>query len=247
MSVVGEHDGGTLLMVNSVSAGYGRGLAVRDVSVGVAVGHAVALVGPNGAGKSTLVNCICGLVRARTGSISFDGRQIQGASAHRIARRGVAQVPEGREIVAPLTVEENLLLGCQSLRLRRRERFERIDEVFGLFPHLRERRTQLGGTLSGGEQQMLAIGRALVRRPKLLILDEPSLGLAPRVIAQVYDRLRSLRGTDMSILLVEQNVDYALSMADQVYVMRNGQLSSGDSASEFRGQGSELSRSYFGV
>lgn len=218
-----------MLDIASVSTHYGRIQAVQQVSLHVGAGELVALIGPNGAGKSTLLNTVSGLLRPTQGHITFKGHAITGWRAERIARLGLLQVPEGRQVLGPLTVEENLLLGRNAIGGR--DAATALDEVYARFPILRERAGQKAGTLSGGQQQQLAIGRALMGRPELLILDEPSLGLAPIIVRQVFEILQTLRGTGLTILLVEQNARLALEASDRAYVMELGRIAlEGDSS-----------------
>lgn len=213
-----------MLDVEGLRSYYGPIQAVRDVSMRVEAGEAVAVLGPNGAGKSTLLHSISGLVPSRRGSISYKGRQIINSPAHAIVRLGVVQVPEGRRIFTQLTVLENLLTGAFT-RSDRMEIQQDLEFVFSLFPDIREKRDQLGGELSGGQQQMLAVGRALMARPSLLLLDEPSLGLSPLLAQQLVQAILDIRDRlGMSILLVEQNVGLALHMASRVYVMQTGRV-----------------------
>jgi len=191
----------------------------------------VALIGANGAGKSTLLNCLSGTVRARRGSVHFEGHDITGMKPHRVAREGLLQVPEGRQILVELTVEENLLLG--ELARGSRTSSYGLKDVYQLFPILEDRRTQKGGTLSGGQQQMLAIGRALMGGPRLLLLDEPSLGLSPIITDQVFEALRRLNGSGLTILLVEQNAHRALQATQRAYLLEHGELA-------FQGQSADL-------
>jgi branched-chain amino acid transport system ATP-binding protein len=211
-----------MLRVEDLAAAYSGIEALRGVSLFIESGEMVALIGANGAGKSTLLNCLSGTVRSRRGSISFDGAAINGLKPHRVARRGLLQVPEGRQILVELTVEENLQLGALA-RGSRTSAFGLAD-VFKLFPILEERRAQRGGTLSGGQQQMLAIGRALMGGPRLLLLDEPSLGLSPIITDQVFDALRSLNDAGLTILLVEQNAHRALQLTRRAYLMEHGTI-----------------------
>jgi branched-chain amino acid transport system ATP-binding protein len=207
----------TLLSVTGLSAGYGRVRALDNASLEVAAGEAVAILGPNGAGKTTLLRTLAGLQRPAGGTVTFQGRNVTGRPAERLVREGVVLVPEGRGVFPGLSVRDNLVLGAY----RRRGRGD-LDDVHALFPILAERGRQRAGTLSGGEQQMLAIGRALMARPRLMMLDEPSLGLAPLAVRQVIDRLAELRDGGTTILLVEQNVRAALRIATRGYVLRRG-------------------------
>ena len=211
----------TLLSLDSVSTYYGAIHALKDVSISVEAGKIVSLIGANGAGKSTLMMTICGNPRARSGRIVFDGVDISALPTHEIIRMGLAQVPEGRRVFPRMTVLENLYMGGQFATPAQVS--ERLELVFGIFPRLKERIAQRGGTLSGGEQQMLAIGRALMAKPRLLLLDEPSLGLAPLISKLIFKAIRALnRETGLSVLLVEQNAFQALRLADHAYVLVNG-------------------------
>ena len=209
--------------VRGVETFYGAIQALHGVDLEVARGEIVTLIGANGAGKSTLLMTICGNPRARGGTITFDGEDITALPTHQIVRRGVAQVPEGRRIFARMSVYENLQMGAI---LGDPANFKSdLDRVFAMFPRLAERRDQRGGTLSGGEQQMLAIGRALMSRPRLLLLDEPSLGLAPLIVRQIFDSIgRIAREEGVTIFLVEQNAFHALRLADRGYVLANGRV-----------------------
>jgi branched-chain amino acid transport system ATP-binding protein len=210
-----------LLSVRGVRTFYGSIMALKGVDIDVGAGEIVSLIGANGAGKSTLMMTICGSPRARDGTITFDGRDITRLATHDIARMRIAQAPEGRRIFGRMTVLENLQMGAEIDRLRHFD--EDLERVTKLFPRLRERLAQRGGTLSGGEQQMLAIARALMSRPRLLMLDEPSLGLAPIIVRQIFDAIRELNKREgMTIFLVEQNAYHALRLADRGYVMVNG-------------------------
>ena len=211
-----------ILDVKDLAASYSGIEALRGVSLHIEQGEMVALIGANGAGKSTLLNCLSGTVRPKGGSVRFEGAEIAGLKAHRISRRGLLQVPEGRQILFELTVEENLLLGELARGARKSD--YGLDEVFKLFPILQERRLQRGGTLSGGQQQMLAIGRALMGGPKLLLLDEPSLGLSPIITDQVFDALQALNAAGLTILLVEQNANRALQVTKRAYLLEHGEL-----------------------
>jgi branched-chain amino acid transport system ATP-binding protein len=222
-----------MLRVEDLQAGYGRLRVLEGVSVEARAGEIVTLVGSNGAGKSTLLKAVAGLLPVWSGRVIFDGQDISSVPAHVRVRRGLVLVPEGRMLFMSMTVEENLRVGAYSRRGRdaRREFAEDRDRVFELFPVLRERTRQAAGTLSGGEQQMLAVGRALMSHPRMLLLDEPSLGLAPKVIGEIFSALDSLRADGLTILLVEQDVTTALKHADRGYVMRTGAIAlSGTSA-----------------
>jgi branched-chain amino acid transport system ATP-binding protein len=212
-----------LLRLEGVESGYGDVVAVREVSLEVHEGECVALIGSNGAGKTTTLRTIGGLIRPRRGHIVLDGRRIDGLTTAAIVRLGVAHVPEGRQLFPSLTVLDNLELGARTADSRRRLRAS-VDEVFHLFPRLAERRSQLAGSLSGGEQQMCAIGRALIARPRLLMLDEPSLGLAPVVVSAIYDNLVAINRAGTTLLLVEQNVLKALRLSTRGYVLENGAI-----------------------
>jgi branched-chain amino acid transport system ATP-binding protein len=211
-----------MLRIENVTSGYGGITAIRGVTLEVREGQMVALIGPNGAGKSTLLNTISGFVRAKGGGVHFADTDVTNAAPHRIARLGLLQVPEGRQILGPLTVRENLELGRLATRSRASGTDADLERVFKLFPRLAERLTQMAGSLSGGEQQMLAIGRALMGRPKVLLLDEPSLGLAPRVSEEVFRALTLLNNEGLSILVVEQNARRALEIAQYAYVLERG-------------------------
>ena len=219
----------TILSATDVTAGYSGVTALRGVSLEVRQGEFVALIGPNGAGKSTLLNCVSGVVRASAGSIRFQGDELLGTAPWSIARKGLLQVPEGRQILANLSVRENLGLGATALSGRKSP--YSLEHIEQLFPILARRREQRAGSMSGGEQQMLAIGRALMGGPRLLLLDEPSLGLAPLVVAQVFAALRALNAGGLSILLVEQNARQALAATHRAYVIEQGRVvHEGDSA-----------------
>ena len=211
-----------MLKVHDLHAGYDDVLILRGVSLAVEEGQIVALIGANGAGKTTTLRAISALIPTRRGSITFDGQAIHDWPCHRTVEAGLVQVPEGRHLFGHMTVQENLELG--SIRRGRAQRRDTMRQVFKLFPRLEERRTQLAGTLSGGEQQMLAIGRALMTHPRLLMLDEPSLGLAPLIVADIFRIIREIRKTGATVLIVEQNAAQTLAMADQAYVLENGEI-----------------------
>ncbi|RYJ04010.1 MAG: ABC transporter ATP-binding protein [Acetobacteraceae bacterium] len=212
-----------LLEVDHVSAGYGAVQALSEVSLHVMPGEIVTLIGANGAGKSTLLMTICGDPKPRLGRILLGGEDITGEATHLTMRRGLAQSPEGRRIFPRMSVYENLLMGAEALL--KGDPKPQLEQVFTLFPRLKERIAQRGGTLSGGEQQMLAIGRALMSKPKLLLLDEPSLGLAPLVVRQIFGAIRTLNAeTGLTVLLVEQNANQALRLAHRGYVLVNGRI-----------------------
>jgi branched-chain amino acid transport system ATP-binding protein len=212
-----------MLKLTGVDAYYGRIQALKNVSLEVGHGEIVTLIGANGAGKSTLLMTICGQPRAAAGTIEFDGRDITRLPMHLIARAGIAQAPEGRRIFPRMTILENLQLGATAVRDE--PPAAQLDRVFKLFPRLKERVAQRGGTLSGGEQQMLAIARALMGRPRLLLLDEPSLGLAPMIVREIFDAIRDLNASDgMTVFLVEQNAHHALRLAHRGYVMITGEI-----------------------
>ena len=212
----------TMLVVDDVFSGYGKSQVLHGVSLSVNEGEIVALIGANGAGKTTLLKTISGLIQTRSGTIKFQNTEIQNLSAHRIVESGVSQVAEGRAMLKRMTVLENLRIGAHVRKDK--EVRQDIDQIFSKFPVLGERQEQLAGLLSGGEQQMLAIGRALMARPRILLLDEPSLGLAPMVVTEIFRTLRALRDDETTIFLVEQNARRALQVADRGYVLERGQI-----------------------
>ena len=223
-----------ILKVENINVYYGAIHAIKGVSFHVDEGEIVTLIGANGAGKSTTLQTISGLLRSRTGSIEFCGESISGLPPHKIVERGLAQVPEGRRIFLQMSVQENLEMGAYTQNGSGVD--ADMDKVYEQFPRLAERRKQIAGTLSGGEQQMLAMGRALMSRPKLLMLDEPSMGLAPILVEQIFEIIQKLHGSGTTILLVEQNAQMALSVADRAYVMETGIIS-------LSGTGKELAES----
>jgi branched-chain amino acid transport system ATP-binding protein len=234
-----------MLELNGVHARYGAITALRGVSINVSQGELVALLGVNGAGKSTTLGCIAGVLRPWQGGIAFEGGSIVGKSPEQIARLGISLVPEGRDIFPSLTVEENLRLGAFTHREKSEYR-RNLGEVYDLFPVLKERLQQPGGTLSGGEQQQLAIARALMSSPRLLMLDEPSLGLAPALVDQIFELIASLHQRGVTILLVEQNVDRTLEIVDRAYLMNTGLIESQGTAQQLRSR-ADIESIYMGV
>ena len=232
-----------MLRLSNLHASYGAAPVLQGVSLHVERGETVALLGPNGAGKSTLLAAITGTIAQRMGSIDFDGVELAQAKSHAIVARGVALVPEGRLVFAPFTVEDNLRLGAIRLRGKLGERYE---HVYALFPRLAERRRQIAGTLSGGEQQMLAIGRALMSAPRLLLLDEPFLGLAPLVVADIRRALEKLRDSGLTLLMVEQKLDIALGFAARAYVLIKGRVALEDTTARLA-QRPDLGDLYFAL
>lgn len=220
-----------MLGVTDLDVFYGDAQALWDVSMNVDEGEVVAIVGSNGAGKSTFVNAVMGINRARRGSIIFEGVELTNLAGHRTCRQGIAIVPEGRRLFPFLSVQENLDLGAFNREARRHHQ-ESLAWVHELFPRLSERRDQLAGTLSGGEQQMVAIGRALMARPRLLLMDEPSLGLAPVIVDEVFERIERVRAEGVSVVLVEQNVKRALDISARAYVLAEGRIVQQGSAAE---------------
>ena len=212
-----------LLEARGLAVAYGDAPAISDASLAVGEGEVVAVIGPNGAGKTTLVNTIAGLQRARAGTLAFDGADLRSVRSHLVCRHGIALVPEGRRLFTRMSVEENLEMGAYRGEARRR-RTETLEHVYGLFPILGQRRRQLAGSLSGGQQQMVAIGRALMARPRLLLMDEPSLGLAPAVVDLLFEIARAIQREGVAILLVEQNVARALEIASRAYVLEEGRI-----------------------
>jgi len=222
-----------MLRLSSVNVSYGAIQAVRDVSIEIPKGEVVTIIGANGAGKSTLLKSIVGLEPVTNGQVFLDGQDITSTPAHRRTGMGVALSPEGRGVFSDQSVRDNLLLGAYSKKANAAQTEQKIEHFFGLFPRLRERQEQFAGTMSGGEQQMLAIARALMSEPKLLLLDEPSLGLAPLIIKDIFNTIRTLRETGLTILLVEQMANQALAVADHAYVLETGRIT-------HQGKGSDL-------
>jgi branched-chain amino acid transport system ATP-binding protein len=237
-------NGSTILKLDDVHTYYGSIHALKGVSIDVRDGEIVTLLGANGAGKSTTLRSINGLNRPRQGTIQFQGRDITSVAAHQIVKRGIAQAPEGRRLFPRMTVTENLEMGAFQ-RSDRGEIRGDMDRVFDLFPRLQERRNQKAGTMSGGEQQMCAIGRALMARPKLLLLDEPSLGLAPIFVERIFEIIRQINEQGTSILLVEQNALMALDAADRGYVLETGRIVLADSAAALK-TNEEVRKTYLG-
>lgn len=234
-----------MLAADGIVVAYGGNIAIHHVSIKVGAAETVALIGANGAGKTTLLRAISGLNPLRAGAISLEGRDLASLSSDKRVALGIAHAPEGRRIFPGLTVEENLVLGTTPWRRWGQSSADDLARVFDLFPRLKERRDQLGWSLSGGEQQMLAIGRAIMARPRLLLLDEPSLGLAPRLAEEVYERIRLIAAEGLTILVVEQNTVLALAVADRGYVMETGRVVLEGSAQELR-QDPRVREAYLG-
>ena len=234
-----------ILELENVHTYYGHIHALKGVSLTVEEGEIVTLIGANGAGKSTTLKTISGLLRPREGHIHLNGEDLSAYKAHEIVGKGVVQVPEGRRVFGSLTVIENLEMGAYT-RSNPSETAQSVERVFHLFPRLKERRNQLAGTLSGGEQQMLAMGRALMAHPKVLLLDEPSMGLAPVLVDSIFDTIKQLHQEGTTILLVEQNARMALQIADRGYVLQTGQVVLSDSADKLR-QNEMVQKAYLGL
>ncbi|MDR3211743.1 MAG: ABC transporter ATP-binding protein [Planctomycetota bacterium] len=213
-----------MLELKDISVSYGPVGALHNLTINVAPGELVTILGANGAGKSTTLMTISGLVRPQSGSIHFSGTRIDTLRSHEIVKLGITQAPEGRRVFGPLTVRENLLLGAFTRSGHPREVEKRLDWIFTMFPRLKERKDQMSGTLSGGEQQMLAIGRALMAEPRLLLLDEPSLGLAPLIVKSIFKTIKDINQAGVTVILVEQNAKAALKLADRAYVLEVGHL-----------------------
>jgi branched-chain amino acid transport system ATP-binding protein len=234
-----------MLSLAAVSAGYGSFRALFDVSLEVPRGEAVGVIGPNGAGKTTLMRVISGLVPLTGGAMTFEGRSVGGLPAHRMVEQGIAHVPENRRLFARLTVEDNLRIGAFIPQARARFAVE-LERVYQLFPRLKDRREQLAGTLSGGEQQMCAIGRALMSRPKLLLMDEPSAGLAPLVVQQVFELVQRIRAEGLTVLIGEQNVPQVLDVVDRAYLLEVGSIKLKGTSAELK-DNDFIRRSYMGI
>jgi len=234
-----------MLSLNTVSAGYGSFQALFGVSLQVSRGEAVGVIGPNGAGKTTLMRVISGILPMREGSMTLEGHAIEGLPAHRVVEQGIAHVPENRRLFPRLSVEENLRIGAYIPAARARFS-EQLDRVYDLFPRLKDRRTQLAGTMSGGEQQMCAIARALMSKPKVLLMDEPSAGLAPLVVEQVFELVRRIRVEGLTVLIVEQNVQQVLEVVDRAYLLEVGAIRLAGTAAELKGN-SLIREAYMGL
>ena len=232
-----------ILKVENMNVYYGAIHAIKGISFHVDQGEVVTLIGANGAGKSTTLQTVSGLLRSRTGSIQFCGENISNVPSHKIVEKGLAQVPEGRRIFLQMSVEENLEIGAYTQSAAGVD--ADLEKVYAQFPRLKERRRQIAGTLSGGEQQMLAIGRALMSHPRLLMLDEPSMGLAPILVEQIFDIIRQLHKEGTTILLVEQNAQMALSVADRAYVMETGKITLSGTGAELAAS-DEVKKAYLG-
>ena len=236
---------GTILKVDNINVYYGAIHAIKGISFEVNEGEIVTLIGANGAGKSTTLQTVSGLLRSRTGSIEFNGENISHVPAHKLVYKGLAQVPEGRRIFLQMSVEENLEMGAFSLKDQSSLKKD-LDMVYGLFPRLKERRNQKAGTLSGGEQQMLAMGRALMSHPKTILMDEPSMGLSPKLVKEIFSIIRKLHEQGITILLVEQNAKMALSIADRAYVLETGRITMEGDAKELLNN-EQVRKAYLGA
>ena len=236
-----------MLRIRNLESGYDRLKVLRHISIHVSTGEIVTIIGANGAGKTTLLKTIAGLIRSRAGEMLFEKQEITRLSPEKIVFLGCSLVPEGRQVFAPMTVRENLLLGgyVQHRRNKKNEVNVDLERIFGLFPILREREAQLAGTLSGGEQQMLAIGRALMARPKLIMMDEPSMGLAPLIVKDIFSIIKKLRDEGNTVLLVEQNAKAALGIADRGYVLETGRIILEENAEDLLSN-RDVQRAYLG-
>ena len=234
-----------MLTIKDLHVHYGAIQALKGVSLEVANGELVSLIGANGAGKTTTLHTISGLLQASSGEVLLDGVNLQKLPSHKIIENGIAQVPEGRHVFAQMTVLENLYMGAYIMRDKAKVQ-ENLDWVFSHFPRLKERSRQLAGTLSGGEQQMLATGRALMTNPKILLMDEPSMGLSPLLVSEIFNIIKELHKDGITILLVEQNAKMALSVADRAYVLENGKISMSGDAKELLND-SRVKKAYLGA
>lgn len=235
-----------MIKIEGISAAYGAVQALEGVSLQVGAGRMACLLGANGAGKSTTLNCISGVVPVRTGAILFEGERIDGQSMESIVSRGIAQVPEGREIFPEMNVADNLLLGGWVHRHKRSQLKDDQERIYDIFPRLKERDQQHAGTLSGGEQQMLMIGRALMSRPKLLLMDEPSLGLSPVLVEKLFEVIVQLNQTGLTILMVEQNAQLALKVCEYGYILENGEMAFHGASAELRNN-QKIREAYLGT
>lgn len=231
-----------MLEVNNINVYYGQIHTLRDISLSVNEGEIVALIGANGAGKTTTLRTISGLLRSKTGDIHLMGEDISHTDAYKLAAKGLAHVPEGRHVFLQMTVQENLEMGAYT---RKSYLKEGLEDVYMRFPRLKHRKNQIAGTLSGGEQQMLAMGRALMSKPKILMLDEPSMGLAPILVQQIFDIIKELHDAGTTILLVEQNAEMALAIADRAYVLESGRIKLSGTGRELA-QSDEIKKAYLG-
>ena len=234
-----------MLEVRNISAGYGSFRALFGVSIEVRAGEAVGVIGPNGAGKTTLLRVISKIITPESGQVMMQGQDLRQVAAHRVVEMGIAHVPEHRRLFPRLTVEENLRMGAFHPEARRRFA-ERLDFVYELFPRMKERRDQLAGTMSGGEQQMCAIGRALMSGPKLLLMDEPSAGLAPVIVQQVFDLVRRIRAEGYTVLIVDQNIQQVLQVVDRAYLLEVGTIKQSGKAADLLAS-PEIRRAYLGI
>jgi branched-chain amino acid transport system ATP-binding protein len=234
-----------MLELRNINAGYGSFQALFDVSLSIKSGEAVAVIGPNGAGKSTLLRVMSRLLEASSGDMFMEGRSYRDLPSHEVVGLGIAQVPEGRRLFPRLTVEDNLKMGAYTPAARAR-RLEKLDYVYSLFPRMAERRHQLAGTMSGGEQQMCAIGRALMSGPKLLLLDEPSAGLAPVIVQSIFELMHRIRAEGYTVLIVEQNIKQVLKVVDRGYLIETGKIRASGTAAELLAS-DEVQKAYLGV
>jgi branched-chain amino acid transport system ATP-binding protein len=234
-----------MLAIRNVSAGYGGFQALFDVSLEVKAGESVAVIGPNGAGKTTLLRVVSKLIPLTSGTVAMEGRSLASVPAHKVIALGISQVPENRRLFARLSVEENLKMGA-FIAPARAKYAERLEYVYSLFPKLRDRRTQLAGTMSGGEQQMCAIGRALMSGPKLLLLDEPSAGLAPLVVQSIFELVRTIAAQGYTVLIVEQNIRQVLKVVDRAYLLETGRIRASGMASELLAS-DDIRKAYLGL
>ena len=234
-----------MLTINNVSAGYGSFQALFGVSLEVKAGESVAVIGPNGAGKTTLLRAISKLIPLTAGEVQMEGRSLAPVPAHEVIALGISQVPEHRRLFARLSVEENLKMGA-FMPGARAKYAERLEFVYSLFPRMKERRAQLAGTMSGGEQQMCAIGRALMSGPKLLLLDEPSAGLAPVIVQSIFELVKKIAGQGYTVLIVEQNIRQVLKVVDRAYLLETGRIKSSGSAAELLAS-DEIRKAYLGI